>query len=263
MTFMSILRSLVDLNVRVSRCVDERLFASMTLDGNRDFVLGIKHSVGSDLRVADIGGGKSPMFSASEVAAKRLEVLGVDIDPEELAAAPVGAYAKTLCADITAVRGNADNDVVIVQSLLEHVRDGRKAAEGIASFCAPGGRVYTFCPNRRAWFAIINRVLPERIKKAVLYAVFPDTREKQGFAAYYDQCTPAEMKQALEMAGLRVERITPYFISTYFRFFVPFHVFWRVVNFPLMKLWPGVFCETFSVVASKPSGLAEIGGSFE
>lgn len=206
-------------------------------------------------------GGKSPLFSAQDVIEKRLSILGVDIDQEELDAAPAGAYARAVCADITCFRGNADADVVIVQSLLEHVADNAAGMKGIASLCKPGGRIFTFCPNRRAWFAMINRTLPERIKRAVLYAVYPHTRENQGFPAFYDRCTPSEIREAMEAAGLRVERIEPYFISSYFMFFFPLYLLWRMTTAPLMKLWPMSFCETFVVHAWKPEGEGQLGRS--
>src|SRR5690606_5410737 len=103
------------------------------------------------------------------------------------------------------------------------VRNNADGMQGVASFCKPGGRVYTFCPNRRAWFAVINRLLPERIKCAILYAIYPQTRDNQGFPAFYDRCTPRQLARAMEAAGLRVERIDPYFVSSYFMFFFPLY----------------------------------------
>ena len=256
----SILRSIIDANFRLSRNFDARLFSAMTVDGNRDYVDMLKRSIGDGLRIADIGGGKSPLFSPQEVDAKRLRVTGVDIDKEELEAAPSGAYAEIICADITEYRGRPEADVVVVQSLLEHVRDGHKAIQGVASFCRDGGTVYTFCPNRRAWFAIINRVLPEALKKRLLFAIYPSARGKQGFPAFYDGCTPAEMSAAMRDARLKVDEIKPYFVSTYFMFCFPLFVLWRLVNWPLMKRWPMAFCETFVIIASKP-GADTVAGS--
>lgn len=248
----NLLRRFIAANLRLSRGFDAWLFSSMTQDGNRDFVELLKQAIGDDLRLADIGGGKSPLYTPAEVATKRLHVTGVDIDAKELADAPHGAYAETICTDITRYCGDQRADVVVVQSLLEHVVDGEGAIRGIASFCRPGGSVYTFCPNRRAWFARLNRWLPEGLKKRLLYAIFPGTRGMQGFKAYYDGCTPAEMSASMSRVGLQVEQVRTYFVSTYFMFFFPLHVSWRLANYPLMKIWPLAFCETFAIVANKP-----------
>jgi 2-polyprenyl-6-hydroxyphenyl methylase/3-demethylubiquinone-9 3-methyltransferase len=246
------LRRFIDGNIALSRRMDALLWPSMAVDGNQSFVSLVRSAVGDDLAIADVGGGKSPLFSPQDVARKRVSVLGVDIDRSELDAAPSGAYDRVVCADITRHRGDESADVVIVQSLLEHVADNMAGMKGIASLCKPGGRVFTFCPNRRAWFATINRMLPERVKRALLHTIYPHTREKQGFPAFYDRCTPRELKKALESAGLEVDRIDCYYVSSYFMFFFPLYLVWRLVNVPLMKLWPMSFCETFVIRASKP-----------
>ena len=250
---MQILRWVVNKNIAMSKALDRWMWPSMAIDGNRSFIGFVRDMIGTDLVIADVGGGKSPLFSAQEVDRKRLSVMGIDIDEAELSAAPKGAYARIACADICAFSGDASADVVIVQSLLEHVHDNAAGMRGIASLCKPGGRVYTFCPNRRAWFAMINRLLPERVKRKILFAIYPHTREKQGFPAYYDRCTPREMRDAMAAAGLQVERVDCYFISSYFMFCFPLYLCWRIVTIPLMKLWPMTFCETFSVHAVRPA----------
>ncbi len=249
---LGVLRWIVNKNVALSRGMDRLFWPEMTVDGNRKFLEEVRSKINDGAKVADVGGGKSPIFSPEVVRARRMEVTGIDIDQGELDLAPPGAYDQVICADITAYSGSGCADYVVVQSLLEHVRDNRASMIGIASICRSGGEVSTFCPNRRAWFARINRILPEGIKRALLYAIYPHTREKQGFPAFYDRCTPEEMVEAMEAAGLRVERIETYFISSYFMFFFPLYFFWRIVNVPLMKVWPLAFCETFALHAIKP-----------
>lgn len=245
------MQSLIRKNVAWSRRFDALVFPGMTLDGNRDFVARTRAAIVPGLRLVDIGGGKSPMFTAEEVRAMGLDVTGVDIDPDELARAPAGAYREAIEADITTYRGQPLADAVIVQSLLEHVADARGAAQGIASFARPGAAIYTFCPNRRAWFARINRLLPEALKRRLLYAIYPHMREKQGFPARYDRGTPAQLSDCFAGAGVDIVEVRPYYVSSYFMFFFPLYLVWRVVNWPLMKLFPHAFCETFMLVGRK------------
>lgn len=245
-------RTIINFNVALCKRLDGSLWPRMSIDGNRRFIEIARASVPSGVVIADVGGGKSPLFSPEEVAAKRLSVIGIDIDGNELAAAPHGAYAKTAQVDITSYKGDASADVVLVQSLLEHVANNSKGIKGIASICKPGGQIFTFCPNRRAWFAILNRLLPEGAKRYLLHSIYPHTRRNQGFPAYYDRCTPAEMTWLMEREGLKVVQVLPFFVSSYFRFFFPLYLFWRLVTLPLMKVWPLHFCETFMIVARKP-----------
>lgn len=244
-------RTIISWNIAASNRFDLMLPEKFRIDGNREFIKKTKESIPNGILIADIGGGKQPLFSSIEVVDKDIQVIGVDIDAEELQAAPPGTYFQKDCIDITAYESDIKADAVIVQSLLEHVDDGFAAIKGISTYCKQGAHVYTFCPNRYAWFAFINRILPQSLKLALLYTVFPSTKGHQGFPAYYSDCTPDKMIRNMESFGLRIVELRLYFISSYFKFCFPLFVLWRLINYPLVKLWPRIFCETFSIHAVK------------
>lgn len=248
---MSLFRSFISGQVAMCRSLDRMLFPGMSTDGNGHYLSEVARLVPSRARIADVGGGKRPFFPPGEVAMRGLRVTGIDIDADELASAPAGSYHEVVVSALEEVHGPGSHDVVIAQSVLEHVTDGRAAIRGCASLLTGGGYLYTFCPNRFAWFAILNRLLPESAKRAILFAIFPEKREKQGFPAYYDGCVPAAMRGNMEDFGLEIVNVEYFFVSSYFMFFFPLYLFWRVVTFPFMKLRPQLFCETFMITARK------------
>lgn len=235
--------------MKLSRGFDRLIFREMAKDGNGCYLELVSGLVPNGSTVADVGGGKRPFFSPTEAATRSLTVTGIDIDRDELERAPEGSYARLVVCPLERLNVPPLHDIVIAQSVLEHVRDGRAAIRGCASLLKPGGRLYTFCPNRRAWFALLNRAIPESIKRQILFGIFPEKREKQGFPAFYDGCTPMEMKANMEAAGLTVVRVDYFFVSSYFMFFFPLYLFWRMFTFPLMQLWPSRYCETFIIQA--------------
>jgi len=251
--FKQWIRQFIRWQVRLCRRIDSVLIPEFSVDGNERFVVLARGLVRSGDRVADIGGGKTPFFAPDEVAGLGLHVIGVDICSDELLQAPQGAFCTHAVGAIEEVRGGGDCDLVIAQSVLEHVYDGRRAAEGIASFCSPGGTVITFCPNRRAWFARLNLLLPEKVKRFILFSVFPEKRYRQGFPAHYDGCTPGELRANFAMVRVEERCLLPFFTSSYFMFCVPLYALWRLCTFPLMKVWPLVFCETFIFIGTKAS----------
>jgi hypothetical protein len=97
----------------------------------------------------------------------------------------------------------------------------------------------------------LNLVLPEALKRTVLFGVFPEKRERQGFPAFYDGCSPAEMIQNMAAAGVSVREVRYFYVSSYFMFFVPLYLLWRVVNYPLIKMFPTRYCETFIFVGTR------------
>ena len=242
------IRKLISWNLKLSRTCDRVFFEKFAIDGNGAFNVLAPELVKDGSRVADVGGGKTPFFPPEKARQRNLRVTGVDIDAAELDAAPAGAYAEVVVSAIEQCRGAEDQDIVIAQSVLEHVYDGREAMRGIGSMLRPGGMVVTFCPNRRAWFARLNLLLPERVKRAVLFSIFPNKRERQGFPAHYDGCTPREMEENMRHAGIRPIEVRYFYVSSYFMFFVPLYLFWRLATYPLMRFWPHRYCETFIAV---------------
>lgn len=246
------MRAFVALNVRWSNAFDRLLPEELTVDGNSDF----KNSFVGDwlrpgMRVIDIGGGKNPFISVERKRALGIHVTGIDIAAGELARAPEGAYDQTVCADIARYRGEPMADLCICQAVLEHVRDVESAFQAIAGMLKPGGVALIFVPSRNAVFARLNLLLPEAWKRRILFAIFPGASRDQGFPSYYNRCTPKQFGALARDVGLEVEQAKYYFVSSYFTFFVPLHLLWR--------LWMAVFratagnqaAETFSMALRK------------
>jgi 2-polyprenyl-6-hydroxyphenyl methylase/3-demethylubiquinone-9 3-methyltransferase len=236
----------------LSERFDRLLPADYKVDGNRDFVENwIAQHLKPGMSVYDIGGGKNPILSLREKQRLGLRLTGLDIDAEELAASPPAIYDKKICADIMEFQGDGDADLVICQALLEHVRDSRAAIRAIASILKPGATALIFLPSRNAVFARMNLLLPQALKRKILYTVFPFTRRNQGFRAYYDHCTLGDFQRIAAGSGLAVDVGKAYFSSGYFTFFFPLYFVWR--------LWVLLFrffareqaAETFSMALRK------------
>lgn len=236
----------------LSRSFDRLLPVEYQVDGNRDFVEHwIEPRLKSGARIYDIGGGKNPIVGTAEKRRFGLTVIGLDIDARELEASPDGVYDEKICADITQYRGRSDADLVICQALLEHVRDSQAAIRAIASILKPGGTALIFLPSRNAVFARLNLLLPEALKRKLLYAVFPSTERDQGFPAYYDRCTPRDFRRLAGDSGLQVEVCQTYFRSGYFTFFFPLHLVWRIWMLVFRALAREQAAETFSLALKK------------
>lgn len=246
------LRAFIETQTRMSAAFERRLPEQYRIDGNRDFV---DSFVGPYLfegaRVYDVGGGKNPLIDRETKARLRLDVVGLDIDAEELARAPEGLYDRSICADVTAYRGEGDADLVICQALLEHVRDTDAAIAAISSMLKPGGVALLFVPSGNAVFARLNRLLPQRLKQALLYVIYPQTRRNQGFPAYYDRCTPHGLRSLAEVHGLQVQALRVYFSSSYFTFLFPLHVAWRAWILLFRTLAGEQAAESSSIALSK------------
>jgi 2-polyprenyl-3-methyl-5-hydroxy-6-metoxy-1,4-benzoquinol methylase len=204
-----------------------------------------------DMKVYDVGGGKQPFVSVEKKAALGLIVVGIDISQSELDRAPVGAYDESVCGDVANVQGMGDGDLVICQAVLEHVKDIEGAMKSIASLLKPGGKALIFVPSRNAVFARLNILLPENIKRKILFSIYPSTSAAQGFPSFYNKCTPDDFVEMASKNGLVAEESRYYFISSYFSFLFPIYLLQRIWILLFKAFFGHQAAETFSMVLVK------------
>ena len=246
------MRTFIDWNCKASAAFDMRLSSDYRLDGNRDFIETFAPKwLRPRQRIVDIGAGKNPFLPAERKAALGAHVTGLDISAEELSRAPAAAYDEVICADICSAAGEGDADLCICQALLEHVPDVQAALVSIASFLKPGGVALVFVPSRNAVFARLNLLLPERLKRFVLFTVYPHAQRDQGFRSYYNRCTPADFREMAREAGFEIVEQRLYFTSAYFTFFAPLHVAWRLWLLLFRQVARAQAAETFSIALRK------------
>ena len=246
-------KSFLSVQQKWSQAFDRRCLPPFfRVDGNRDYLAEV---VPRHLRpatvVCDIGGWKSPLVQQEVKSRLGLTVVGIDIDPAELARAPSGSYDQTVCADITDYAGDARADLVVCQAVLEHVADTEKALRSIASCLKSGGLALLFVPSRNAAYARLGMILPDAWKQWIIRKVMPGSAHLRGFKAYYDRCTPRQFRAMAGRCGFEVQEAKSYYISSYFSYFFPLHVLWR--------MWVGLFylcnrenaAETFTMVLRK------------
>jgi SAM-dependent methyltransferase len=246
-------RLFIRANSFLARRVDQGVFPKeLTTDGKTDFQRDFvwKHFHSGSL-VYDVGGGKQPFLPVAQKQLLRCSVVGLDVSEVELSRAPEGAYDETIAADVMMYRGRGDADVVICQTLLEHVRDAGMAMSGIASLLKPSGVCLLFVPCRNSAFARLNLALPENVKRKILFAIYPQAERLQGFPSYYNRCTPKGVVQLAARSGLTVLDTRHYYMSDYFSFFFPAHALWRLWTAAVFAFGATELCESFAVALEK------------
>lgn len=248
----SLLRRLIESQQRLSRAFDRLLPAEYAVDGCRNYrETMIGNYIATDQTIYDVGAGKNPLLDVETKRARRLRIVGLDIDAQELARAPAGVYDRAIPADLTTFKGEGDADLVLSQSLLEHVRDTDAALGAVASILKPGGTALLFVPSRNAWYARLNLLLPEGLKRRILYAVYPQTRRGQGFVSYYHRCTPRDFEAMARAHGMEVVERRLYFRSGYFSFFFPLYFLWRLWVLGFRAVAGDQAAETFAYALRK------------
>jgi len=254
LSFGRIVRAVLDANTRAS----DALRMPLVRRGRRrcaltDFSTRIVPSLlKPGMTVLDAGGGKWPRINAAVKRELGLKVTGLDLSADELHAAPPDSYDDLIVGDAAAAPLPERYDLVVSQTLLEHVRDVEATIRNMAAALRPGGVMAHVLPSGRAPFALLNRMLGNRLGKKLLYLAFPGARKEAGFAAFYDRCTPGALKTVCEQAGLVDVEITPYYATDYLRICLPLYVLELARQQSLAALNAAAFCELFAITARKP-----------
>jgi SAM-dependent methyltransferase len=250
---MRVFKSMIRGQRQLAKRFDRALPLRFRIDGNSDFRNDFApRYLRPNQKIYDIGGGKNPFLSIDAKRDLKAHVVGLDIDGGELARAPAGSYEETIVADVTKYRGKGDADVVICQALLEHVVDVRQALFTIGTLLRPGGVALIFVPSRNAVFARLNLLLPERLKRWLLFTLFPESRAVQGFRSYYNQCTPGDFRRIVGQQGLKIVEERLYYESAYFTFLLPLHILWRIWVLTFYAFARDQAAETFSMAIRLP-----------
>ena len=223
-------RAFLNLNISLSRKIDNWFPKKIRQDGNVCFLENYRAEISKQAKVIyDVGGGSQPFIEHRKYASDQQIVIGLDISEEELKSALKNAYDHTIVADICKYIGKGDGDIVVSQSTLEHVPNMEGAIKGIASCVKKGGIVYIFAPCRNALFARLNLCLPETIKRKLLFKLFPKKAAgHDGFKAYYDKCTPKNIESIGKRFDLVLIDKKIFWNSSYFKIFIPAYLLWRM-----------------------------------
>jgi 2-polyprenyl-6-hydroxyphenyl methylase/3-demethylubiquinone-9 3-methyltransferase len=135
---------------------------------------------------------------------------------------------------------------------MEHVHDTRAAFVNLAHAMAPGATMAHFIPCRNAPFAILNRMLGNKLSRTLLFTLKPNKKATSGFPAYYRDCTPSRIARICGECSLEVVELVPYFRSEYASFFAPIYTVDLIRQ--LLLIWLDIpdLAETFTVVARAP-----------
>ena len=199
-------------------------------------------------RVADVGGGKKPWVATANLDVGERRYVGLDIDSDELAAAPSGCYTEAHAIDMTCppphFHGASISSFVAAHSNMFRM-SGRRS-QVLRKFWRPMVALTLNCPADAPFF---NLVFPNKLKRWIMHRVFSH-KSGDGFRVFYDSCTPSEICKAAHPLRLNLLGEARHYRSTYFTFFFPLYLLWRMVTI-LQYLFDKNYCESFGLVLTK------------
>lgn len=137
--------------------------------------------------VLDVGAGRRPVVPVESI--QGTYYVALDVDKEELDAAPPGLYAESIVSSIETFLPELENrfDLVMSFYVFEHVESLAKTLENCRKYLKDGGTMVAQFSARYSYFAIANQLIPHPVTKR-LGNVLAGRAPHTVFPAHYDKC---------------------------------------------------------------------------
>jgi ubiquinone/menaquinone biosynthesis C-methylase UbiE len=170
--------------------------------------------------VVDVGGGARCGFARRCISSAR--IIAADLSPAELAHNRDASERVACDASRSMPFADASVDMVVSHCVIEHLKDVEGFLSETRRVLKPEGLSIHLFPAKHAPFSLINRLLPHRWSRALLFRLQPSQKSVGGFRAYYQYCSPRPFERLLRKHGFESQQTAlSYFQSDYFNFFVP------------------------------------------
>lgn len=185
-----------------------------------------------------------------------MELVGVDLIEEDLAAnEQLDVRLTHNLLDGTLPERARGAGLITSRMVLEHIEDQDQFVGALYDALAPGGKTLHVFAGRNSAFAIANRLLPDRVSRAILFRLRPESVEVGGFTTYYDRTTPSAIERVFRSAGFEdVSVEVTYEVSQYVPFFVPLFLLARLWEAMLDRLGVRPLAAFLLVTARRPTG---------
>tara|TARA_A100001035_G_C27778124_1_gene500202 strand:- start:1935 stop:2669 length:735 start_codon:yes stop_codon:yes gene_type:complete len=213
--------SFVKFNLKLSRFL-ARKFPNFFLD-SRDFRTDLLRMINNsipdfeNLRILEIGGIDRPLLKKSN----QYCYCGLDIEYKEKCN---DLYDEFNVQSIESPLENNYNLIISI-TLLEHVENNKKAFLNIFNSLIDGGKTFHYVPSKNHFYSLILRLVGPKLQKIIIKHLRPQASlEITGYPAFFDLCSPYELKKVLLDIGFKNIKIIPYYkAGDYFAFFTPLY----------------------------------------
>ena len=174
--------------------------------------------------------------------------IGVDIEEKENC---YSIYDQFLVKSIED-NFSEEADLAISTTLLEHVKNNKRAVSTLYNVLNNGGFTAHYVPSKFHFYSIILRLAGPKLQKFLIKYLRPHALDVTGYPVFFDHCSCKKMQSLFKQAGFSDINLIPYYHATdYFSFFFPLYYFVLFFEKCAKFLNLKVFASGFIITAKK------------
>jgi SAM-dependent methyltransferase len=177
-------------------------------DGTIQFYQQVNSILHSDAVVLDYGAGRGAGHVEDAVPFRRQlvriqgkvrKVIGADIDPVVVTNP---AIDEAIVLDDLGRLPLEDQsvDIILSDHTFEHLKDPASVAREFDRILVPGGWICARTPNRFGYIAVLNRIIPEGLRRRTVGLAQPERKEQDIFPAFYRLNSPGALRSHFDPA---------------------------------------------------------------
>ncbi|MGB2865173.1 MAG: methyltransferase domain-containing protein [Sedimentisphaerales bacterium] len=242
-----VLSKLVSFNIRLSEIVNRKIFSYSKKESYKGQLSSFINEVINKCKpraVLEVGGIDKPLLQRS----KEIRYDGLNIVYKEQYERFYDNFIVQSIED--PIRNKYD--LIISKAVLEHIQDNDASIKQMYQALRTGGYTIHYLPSKYHPYSLVLRLLGPKWQRRLIKIIRPWARNKTGYPAFFNKCSPKEMRKLFKSEGFDYVKIIPFFRANYyFNFFLPFYIavtFWENI---CAKLKWEQFCSGFIIIARR------------
>lgn len=243
----NLFKKFVSFNVRIANFFNRHFpYFAATQSYHSEVLSRVDNFLGqqNNCDVLEVGGIDRPLLKRSS----GFRYDGMDIEHRELCD---NIYDNYYVQSIEEPIGN-EYDLIISMTLLEHVKNNNASVAQMYKSLRTGGCLVHYLPSKNHPYSIILRLIGPKLQKKLVKILRPWAADVTGYPAFFDCCSPSEMKGLCKCSGFTHIEIIPFYrANDYFSFFIPCYI--------AVTLWENIckkfnwvqLCSGFVIIAKK------------
>jgi len=165
------------------------------------------------MRILEVGGVDRPFLGKS----KEYYYCGMDIDDKPSCYDCYDEFFVQSVEEKIAARF----DLIISSHLMEHVPNNTRSVKSMYKALNEGGLMVHYIPSKYHFYSLCLRIVGPKLQKILIKHLRPEASDT-GYPAFFDNCSPNQMKKLFYSQGFKNVEVIPYYKATdYFAFFLP------------------------------------------